>query len=148
MLVNDNQISLQCHSSELSVNLSSVLLLGLDDISFCDNQAEVENSISFVLTNVLAIGATLRVSSNRLQKRFLGGLISAITLGLMNQTSLNQSTHCIFAIGPLQTRYVEGNATMVSLLSSQLCSRLDEVASSLSVNYGRTKGYQRAEFIG
>jgi hypothetical protein len=140
MMVNDNQISLQCHSSRSRINLSSVLLLGLDDISFCDNQAEVENSILFILTNVLAVGVTLRVSSNRLQKQLLGGFISAITLGLMNQTSLNQSTHCIFGIGPQQLRVVEANSVLVSLQFPELCSTLGGAAGILSNKYAAEKG--------
>ena len=66
--------------------VSSVLLLGMDDVSFCDNQAEVENDVNFV-TNVLAVSATLRLSTNRLQEGAFNGIVSAFTFATMNQTS-------------------------------------------------------------
>ena len=62
-MVNDNQISLQAHSPELPFTLSAVMLLSLDDLSFCDNQSEVENEVRFALTNVLALSASLRVQT-------------------------------------------------------------------------------------
>ena len=139
MMVNDNQISLQRHSADIPFNLSSVLLLSADDISFCDNQAEVENSVNFVLTNVLAIGATLRVSSNRLQEKIWPGILSAITLGLMNQTCFNQSTHCIFAVGHPAWRYVEGNTSLFDIL--QICGLIDGYANGISNIYGKRRGY-------
>ena len=140
MMVNDNQISLQRHSRELAVSISAVFLLGADDISFCDNQAEVENDVIFVLTNCLAISGTLRFNSNRLQKRITAGFLSAITWAVMNETSLNQSTHCIFAIGPIQARVVVGNRSVFGLFLPQICRAFDAFALSLSGSIGKTHG--------
>lgn len=140
LLVNDNQISLRRHSPELAVNLSAVLLLGADDIAFCDNQAEVENEVAFVLTNLLAVSASLRVCTNRLQERRTAGFLSAVTYAWMNQTAFNQTTHCILAAGLVQGRVVTGNRALASFYSSRLCQGFDELALRLSGNLGGRYG--------
>lgn len=132
MMVNDNQISLQAHSPSLPFTLSSVLLLSADDISFCDNQSEVENEVVLALTNVLALSPSLRVSNNRLQKRLTAGIISAITFGFLNQTADNQSTHCIVAIGPSAGRAVTGNRDVLGLFGGGFCEQLDALAKIIS----------------
>ncbi len=140
MMVNDNQISLQAHSPALPFTLSSVMLLGADDISFCDNQSEIENEVVLALTDLLAISASLRASSNRLQKRVNAGLISAVTFAFMNQTSANQSTHCIFAIGPSTARVVAGNRDVLGLFGFAFCDTLDEIAAALSAALSKRFG--------
>ncbi len=58
----------------------------------------------------------------------------------MNQTSFNQSTHCIFAIGPLEARYVEGNRSLRPLKKLSDCSYInklaDDISGFLSTSYG------------
>jgi hypothetical protein len=148
MMVNDNQISLHRHSRALAVNLSAVTLLGADDISFCDNQAEVEDDVAFILTNLLAVSGSLRVNSNRLQERITGAILSAITFATMNDTSFNQCTHCIFAVGLPQFRVVINNRSLLSLYLPQLCAGLDETAVGISSTLGKRKGLGAAAIIG
>jgi hypothetical protein len=149
MLVNDNQISLQPHSPALPFTLSSVMLMSADDVSFCDNQSEIENNMVLALTDVLVVATSLRVSSNRLQKRLTGGILSAITFGLLNQTASNQSTHCILAIGPSSGRLVTGNRDFFGLAGIGFCEFFEEFASSLSetlnlrLDLDPTKGEQQ-----
>ncbi|MEY6434110.1 DUF6519 domain-containing protein [Thioalkalicoccus limnaeus] len=141
-LVSNNQISLRRHSEQFGITVSAVMLLGGDDVAFVDNQAEIENDVVFALTNVLAVGATLRVTGNRLQKRLLGGILSAVTFGLLNQTALNQTTHCIFAVGFWAGRVVTGNRAVVSLLFPQLCQAIegwaDRISERLQTGYGKS----------
>jgi hypothetical protein len=132
MIVNGNQISLQAHSPTLPYTLSSVLLLGADDVSFCDNQAEIENEVVLALTNVLAVAGTLRCSSNRLQKRLTAGILSAITFAILNQTSANQTTHCILAVGPASGRFVSGNRNLLGLAGVRFCEFFEGFAGQLS----------------
>ena len=115
------------------------LLLGSDDVSFCDNQSEIENEVVLAMTNVLAVSTSLRVSGNRLQKRATAGILSAITFGLLNQTSANQTTHCILAIGPAAGRTVAGNRDVFGLFGFGLCETLNEIATALGA--GLTKRY-------
>jgi hypothetical protein len=131
-LVSDNQISLRRHSPEFGVTVSSVMLLGGDDVGFVDNQAEIESDVTFALTNVLAGAATLRVTGNRLQKRLIGGILSAVTLALMNQTALNQTTHCVFAVGLPNGRTVVENRSVFGLAYPSVCSTIEEWATSMS----------------
>jgi Family of unknown function (DUF6519) len=140
MLVNDNQISLRRHSPRLGGSVSAVMLLGLDDISFCDNQVEVENEVQFILTNTLAMAATLRLATNRLQERITAGFISAITLALMNQTAYNQTTHCIVAIGLPQARIVAGNRSVLGLINPDICQGLERIAGTISSRLGTQSG--------
>jgi len=139
MLVNDNQISLRLHSTQTSGTVSSVLLLGLDDVSFCDNQAEVENDVYFV-TNVLAVATTLRLSTNRLQEGAFSGIVSAFTFAMLNQTSSNQSTHCIIATGLPAGLVITDNRSFVGLVSPEFCQRLGKVGLSMSDNYNMKAG--------
>jgi hypothetical protein len=140
MLMNDNQISLQPHSPALPFTLSSVMLMSADDVSFCDNQSEIENSMTLALTNVLAVSTTLRVSSNRLQKRLTAGILSAVTFGLLNQTANNQTTHCILAFGPSAGRLVTGNRDMLGLLGIGFCEYFEgfgfQISGALGKRYG------------
>jgi len=145
MLINDNQLSLRRHSEDFAITVSAVMLLSGDDVSFQDNQAEIENSVLFAFTNVLAMAPTLRVSGNRLQKRLLGGFISAVTLGGLNQTSLNQSTHCLFAVGFGAGRVVTGNASLTSLALPQLCRSIDRLAENISEVLRIRNGYAKAQ---
>ena len=145
LMVNDNQISLRRHSERLAVTVSSVLLISADDVSFCDNQNEVENEVRFELTNLLAIGATLRVASNRMQERINAGLISAITFGIMNETSFNQTTHCIVALGFANGRVVTGNRSVLGLVSPKICQSFDELGAAISSKLGGRAGLVTTE---
>lgn len=140
LLMNDNQISLRRHSSEFGVSVSAVTLLGADDISFCDNQVEVENEVQFILTNTLAISGTLRVSSNRLQERVFAGILSAVTFAMMNQTASNQTTHCILAVGWPQARVVTANRSVLGLFNAEICAALERFAAAFSETLGAQSG--------
>ena len=135
-LVNDNQIVLrpfvESRIPTEQANVSSILLVSAADVSFSDNQCEVDSDIAFTASDLISIGTSLRVNSNRLQKRLDGGLVSAITLGLMNQTTMNQSTHCVVGLAPLAGRVVDWNRSLASMSSEKLCSHLDAFAIRFS----------------
>lgn len=132
MLINDNQIALRPFAEPgartQQVTLSSILLYSADDLSFCNNQCEIDNAITFTLSDLIALGATMRTSSNRLQKATFGGILSAVTFAFMNQTALNQSTHCLFATGPSNGRVIRDNRTLIGLLGSSFCNIIEEFA--------------------
>lgn len=144
LMFNDNQVSLQRHSKELGSHLSAVLLLSADDVSFADNQAEVENDVTFVLTNCLVISASLRFCSNRLQERLNRAFLSAITWGMMNATTLNQTTHCILAVAPANGRVVRDNRTVLGLQNPRACDERDRVAQHASSAVARENGLATA----
>jgi hypothetical protein len=148
MMVNDNQISLRRHAPDMAATVSAVLLLGADDISFCNNQSEVENEVAFMLTDVLAVAASLRLANNRLQERLGAGLLSAITLAMMNETAFNQTTHCLLALGFPAGRVVPGNRSVLGFLAPAICAGLDEIAAKLSERLGKRTGLAQATIGG
>jgi hypothetical protein len=96
-IVNDNQIVLRGGPAGPSGNLSSVLLVSLDDLGFADNQTEVESDVALCLIDSIVVGTTLRVTGNRFQASSIC-IYSAVSLGFwMNSTALNQGTSLIFA---------------------------------------------------
>jgi hypothetical protein len=141
-LVNDNQISLRASSGRTSGTISAVLAMSGDDVSLCDNQIEIENDAGFFLTDGLVFGATVRVDSNRFQERLFAGFLSAVTLGFLNDTSHNQTTHCIMALGPDQTRVTDGNRSLFDLTASgkEFCGRFEGVGGKVSTGMGLRYG--------
>ena len=98
---NDNQVSFHMPDREdaLSVAVSSVLLLSLDDISANDNQFEHHHARRLVLADLFALGFSVRTNDNRLAETWGRALLSLLSLGFMNTAADNQSTHCIRALG-------------------------------------------------
>lgn len=137
MLINDNQIALRPHGTRAQhVAISSVLLLSADDVSFQDNQTEIEAGLTFALTDLFAIGGTLRVTGNRIQKPMFGGVISAMTNAIMNQTAFNQTTHCIVALGFPSGLVNTGNREVFDLIGDGVCARLDAISTNANTREG------------
>jgi hypothetical protein len=66
-----------------------------------------------VLINALVVGFSVRVQGNRLKESYFASYLSAMTLGLFNDTSHNQGTHCFFHYGMLEPEIRLGNAQAV-----------------------------------
>jgi hypothetical protein len=99
LMFHDNQVSFDMADAARGIDISSTLLLSLDDVSVCSNQFEHHADQRFVMSDLLAAGLTLRVNDNRLAETWGRALFSGLTLGLLNTTTDNQSTHCIKALG-------------------------------------------------
>ena len=90
-------------------------------------------------------GATVRVDNNRFQERLFAGFLSAVTLGFLNDTSHNQTTHCIMALGPDPTRVTDGNRSLFDLTpqGKEFCGRFEglgaKVSTGMGVRYGLVK---------
>ena len=78
-----------------------------------------------VLTNLLALGWSVRAADNRFKEGFFTALLSAVTAGLFNATTNNQGTHCFWAIGPPALRVFEGNRSLWRWLLPQICARFE-----------------------
>jgi hypothetical protein len=105
VLFNDNRVTLDAFGPENTFALSSVTIVTVDDLGFQDNHSEVNmfrNFTDFVVTNALLAGYSSRTNSNRFTEGMYDALFSGITVGgLANTTTLNQSTHCLIALGNL-----------------------------------------------
>jgi len=95
--VTENQISTDTIDQPPGFALSSILLAGLDDIAFTDNECEIESMRRFFLVDALVLAGSVRVADNRLAETWLHAFYSAWSIGLMNTTTDNQSTHCLRA---------------------------------------------------
>lgn len=99
---NDNQVMLDNVAPARTVAVSSILLLSLDDVAMQDNQCDCDMLIDFVLIDALVLGFSVRVQGNRLKESYFTTFLSALTIGLFNDTSHNQGTHCFFHFGLLE----------------------------------------------
>jgi hypothetical protein len=116
VLFNDNQVNLDLLALGNSVSISSVLILTLDDLSFADNQCEANLALrqDFLIVNTLALAMSVRTESNRWKEGLYNALLSALTIGLMmNTTVVNQGTHCIIARGWPPLLVDEGNTVLI-----------------------------------
>jgi hypothetical protein len=104
--------------------ISSILIASLDDIGFSDNQCDAilptndNGSMEFMLSHVLLGAWSVRMADNRVKEGIPNAFASAITFGMMNATTNNQATHCIFPIGPAKWKVDQGNRI---LYKTKLC---------------------------
>ncbi len=104
VLFSNNQCLLDLFDSERDMVLlsSSIMIATLDDIGFHGNQCDFDAvpAMDFILSQAILFGFSLRVSNNRFKEGVLfNSLFSAITLGLLNMTTHNQATHCLWISG-------------------------------------------------
>jgi hypothetical protein len=123
VLFNDNQVVQSFLDGERSFTLSAGLLVSFDDLSVADHHfsSQVDFVGDFSVASLLAMGWSLRCSSNRFEETILHSLFSAVTIGLYNSTAHNQGTHC-FRVSGLPALTVDGpNRSLVQLFSPLAC---------------------------
>lgn len=102
VLFSNNQCVLNLMDEIKEMVLSSILIASLDDVGFHDNQCDCDLFLGdFVFVQAILFGMSLRVTDNRFKEGLLGAWLSALTLGLLNMTTNNQSTHCLLIRGGL-----------------------------------------------
>ncbi len=112
------------HESPLWFALSSVLIASLDDVGVHANQFEVETTYRLFLTDLLALGGSVRVADNRLSETWMRAFFSGLSAGLMNTTTDNQATHCLGARSLLSNLLVfRDNLSLVEHFCPQECGR-------------------------
>jgi hypothetical protein len=99
VLFSNNQCSLDLLEAGLSLALSSILIFSLDDVAFNNNQCDCNLLDDFVITHALLFGITVRANDNRFREGLFNAVLSAITIGLLNITTDNESTHCLVVEG-------------------------------------------------
>ena len=113
ILFNDNQTVFdlrEVNGRTLAIDgaFSSQFIFSLDDVSFNGNQSDCNFLLDLLVTNVFVFGFSVRVSNNRLKEGFLA-FLSILSLSLMNVTSHNQCSHCIYAKGASEFETEKGN---------------------------------------
>ena len=132
VLFNDNQCSLDLMETGLSLSVSSILILSLDDIGFQNNQCECNLIDDFVIAHAILAGISVRASDNRLkessllprEQKSVGLPFSAITIGLFNTTTDNQSTHCLWIIGHPNLTVDHSNISLNMITTPTACCNL------------------------
>jgi hypothetical protein len=94
----ENQVTLEVPEAPLGFGISSIVVFSLDDVGFADNQCEITSTNVFFYIDALIAGGSVRVADNRLSETWLRTGFSAVSIGGMNTTTDNQSTHCMVAI--------------------------------------------------
>ncbi len=96
VMFSDNQVFLDLAEPEVSFAISQATIVSLDDVSVQNNQFDCDFLVDIMFTNLLTIGMTTRVQDNRFKESLMISMFSSINLGLIfNNTSDNQSTHCM-----------------------------------------------------
>ena len=100
VLFANNQVSTDLLAAGPTFSVAPILIMTLDDLGFHDNQCEADLLVDFINSHAALFGLSLRVTSNRFEEGVFNAFLSAVTEGLFaNTTALNQSTHCIMALG-------------------------------------------------
>jgi hypothetical protein len=125
VLFSGNQCTLDLRDAGASFALASVAILSYDDVGFHDNQCECDLfTDQFVLVPTALVGMTIRMSDNRLSEGWVNSWWSAITLGMLNATTNNQSTHCLLVQALRNDLEVNtGNVALLETFCPNLCGR-------------------------
>jgi hypothetical protein len=95
----DNQCKLNPRNRDVTIAFSSILIVGLADEGFHDNQSSCNIPRSLLITNAALFAGTIRATGNWLKETFMHVGFSAFTFGLLNATTDNESVHCLRASG-------------------------------------------------
>jgi hypothetical protein len=94
-LFTENQVTFDVAIEPITLALSSIAILSLDDVGFSDNQSEVSSTNFFIGANAVLLAGSVRVNDNRFSETWQRALYSGISFGGMNITSHNITTHCL-----------------------------------------------------
>ena len=109
--------------------ISSVLIVSFDDLIFANNQCWIDATSGPAVIDAMLAAAFIQVNSNRFQEVPGSVAVSGFTVGLLNITGQNISTHCLFATGVLKPALLTKN---LSLIPPEVC---DEKAKSLNLKF-------------
>jgi uncharacterized protein DUF6519 len=104
------------------IGINSNLIFTLDDVGFADNQCEISSTNAFVFIDALIAGGSARVADNRLSETWRRTGLSAVSVGGMNTTTDNQSTHCMLAFALLPNmRIFRDNLSLIQAFCPDAC---------------------------
>ena len=137
VLFADNQCVLDVLETGITLSVSSIMIFSLDDIGFHGNQCDCNLTDDIVLAHAMLFGFSLRASDNRLKEPLPRALFSALTLGFMNMTTNNQTTHCLLARAFAPAYLVQvGNTVLIDPLGTGLCERFSGVLNNFAKSTG------------
>jgi hypothetical protein len=95
----DNQCKFNPLSRDVGIALSSIFIAGLADDGFHNNQSSCNIPRALLITNAMLLAGTVRATGNWLKETFLHVAYSAVTFGVLNATTDNESVHCLAVAG-------------------------------------------------
>jgi len=116
VLFNDNQVLLAPLDASAPAIFSSVELVSYDDVGFESNQCEARVGQGLMLLNGFVVAWSARTLGNRFEEAVTLGL-SAFTIGVFNNTSMNQGTRCFLVLGLPALTVNTGNKSLVTQLA-------------------------------
>jgi len=120
-LICENQITLDVTDEPSGFGLSSVLAFSLDDLGMTDNQCEITTTNMFFFVDALLAGGSVRVADNRFSETWRHAGYSSLSIGSMNTTTDNQSTHCLRAQSLMNLLVFRDNLALVTAFCKQEC---------------------------
>ena len=121
-LFTENQTTLDLMDEPRAVGISSIAIVTLDDLGMTDNQCEVTTTNTFLIVDALLAGGSVRVADNRFAETWMHATLSAWSIGLMNTTVDNQSTHCLRAQSPLNMLVFKDNLAFLNAFCPDACN--------------------------
>ena len=126
VLFANNQCVLNLMDNVNEGAVSSILIASLDDVGFHNNQCDSDLLPGdLIFTQAFLFGTSLRVTDNRFKEGLFGAWLSAMTLGLLNMTTNNQSTHCLWIRGTMVED--QPNTVLGSGFNPKLCDPFAQV---------------------
>ncbi|PYS67640.1 MAG: hypothetical protein DMF69_22440 [Acidobacteria bacterium] len=121
-LICENQITFDVPDEPLGFAISSVFVLSLDDLGMTDNQCELTSTNQFLFANAILAAGSVREADNRFAETWMHVALSTWSIGGMNTTTDNQSTHCMRATSLMGLRVFRDNLALVSAFCPRECS--------------------------
>jgi hypothetical protein len=124
ILFTENQVTLDIMEQPFGFGLSSMLIFTLDDLGMTDNQCEITSTAVFFFVDGFFFAGSVREADNRFSETWGHVALSAWSLGFMNTTTDNQSTHCLRANALLpQLRVFRDNVFFIEALCRGECEQ-------------------------
>jgi hypothetical protein len=139
VLFTNNQCVLDLMDEIRELVVSSILIASLDDIGFHNNQCDSDLFLGdFVFVQAILFGMSVRATDNRFKEGLFGAWLSAMTFGLLNMTTNNQSTHCLLIRGDLVVD--QPNTILISGANPQICAPFGRVKRNFGKSIQATPG--------
>jgi uncharacterized protein DUF6519 len=107
--------------ADLQRGFSSVMILSLDQLTFNSNHCWVDGPERTVTADAALFAGSIQVTSNRFQEAFGSVAASGLTVGVLNVTTQNISTYCLYATGTLVR--TTDNLAVITLTNPKACSQ-------------------------
>jgi hypothetical protein len=140
VLFSNNQCVLDLLEQGMNLAYASIAILSLDDIGFSNNQCDCNLIDDMVISQAVLYGVSLRISDNRFKEGIRNALYSAVTFGVANTTTDNQSTHCLLIRGWPGLTVNHPNLILLSSTNSKFCDRYGQVLTNFGQREVATDG--------